>query len=180
MLELLEALELAASRDFKIRCVLIGSKPGFDETSLVEKKLRERPWLRERVMLLPECSPDDVWGNLCAGDIFAFPSHHEGMPNSLLEAMAMGLPAVAFAIPPVREIDAGIEALVLVPPLDSKGLADAMLHLAASPDERAGLGEKGKQRVRERFMVKTNMAEAVRRVAMSQNERPSLRARKSA
>jgi glycosyltransferase involved in cell wall biosynthesis len=38
--------------------------------------------------------------------MFAFTSHHEGMPNSLLEAMAMGVPAIAFAIPPVVELEA--------------------------------------------------------------------------
>jgi teichuronic acid biosynthesis glycosyltransferase TuaC len=177
MLELLEAFKLVASCDPRIRCVLIGSRPGLDDTSLVENKLHEIRSLRERVIVLPECSPDDIWENLCGADIFAFPSHHEGMPNSLLEAMVMGLPSVAFAIPPVREIEAGTEGVVLVPPRDAQLLAQAISRLATNPDERSRIGEKGKQRVLEHFMVRTNMAEAVRRLAISRNGRQPLNER---
>jgi glycosyltransferase involved in cell wall biosynthesis len=104
---------------------------------------------------------------MCAADIFAFTSSDkggEGMPNSLLEAMVMGLPSVAFAIPPVREIEAGTGALNLVPPFDSPRLAEEILGLAASREERARIGERGKQQVLERFMVRSNMVEAVRRL----------------
>ena len=62
--------------------------PAFDETNSVQKKLDQTPNLKERVKLLPACSPDQTWEYLCAADIFAFPSQQrfEGMPNSLLEA----------------------------------------------------------------------------------------------
>jgi glycosyltransferase involved in cell wall biosynthesis len=165
MLELLGAVNLATSRDPRIRCVLIGSKPGFDDTALVEKKLHEAQRLRERVTILPECNPDDVWENLCGADIFAFPSHNEGMPNSLLEAMAMGVPAIAFAIPAVRELEGGTEALILVPPLDSSLFAEAIFRLASCPDERERLGEKGKARVMDHFLVRKSMAEALCRLS---------------
>jgi glycosyltransferase involved in cell wall biosynthesis len=145
--------------------VLLGSKPAFDETALVQKKLNETPILRERVSLLPNCSPDKVWEYLCAADIFAFPSHREGMPNSLLEAMVMGIPAIAFAIPPVLEIGAAKGCLVTVPPLDFTLFSEAILRLAASPAERANIGEKGKARVLQDFMIREKMAEALRRLA---------------
>jgi teichuronic acid biosynthesis glycosyltransferase TuaC len=171
MLELLEALEIAASRNSRVRCVLIGSRPGSDETLFVEKNLRDIPWLSERIMLLPECSPDNVWENLCAADIFAFPSHNEGMPNSLLEAMAMGLPAIAFAIPAVRELEAGTDSLALVPPLDGKLFGEAILRLAASSDERTLLGEKGRALVLEHFMVRKSMGDALQRLNQVVNDR---------
>jgi teichuronic acid biosynthesis glycosyltransferase TuaC len=171
MLELLGAVNLAASRDPRIRCVLIGSKPGFDDTALVEKKLHEVQRLRERVTILPECNPDDVWENLCGADIFAFPSHNEGMPNSLLEAMAMGVPAIAFAIPAVQELEGRTGALVLVPPLDSSLFAEAISRLASSRDERERVGEKGKARVMDRFLVRKSMAEVLRRLSSLVTER---------
>ena len=87
-------------------------------------------------------------------DIFAFASHREGMPNSLLEALAIGVPAIAFAIPAVLEIDAGAGALLLVPPLDTVQYAEALVQLAASPADRVRLGEKGRERVLARFMVR--------------------------
>ena len=121
--------------------------------------------LRDRVLLLPACKPDRVWHYLCAADIFAFPSHEEGMPNSLLEAMIMGIPAIAFAIPPVREIEAGTGALITVPTLNTELFSEAILRLAASPAQRIYIGERGRSRVMDRFMVQKNMAEVVERLA---------------
>src|SRR5262249_12548810 len=158
--ELLEAISLAGARDARIICVLIGSKPALDETSRVQKKLDQTPYLKERVRLLESCTPDEVWEYLCAADIFAFSSHEEGMPNSLLEAMAMGIPAIAFAIPAVRELEAGTGGLALVPPLDCQAFANAILRLAASSDERIAIAQIGRTHVMQRFMVRKNMAEA--------------------
>jgi glycosyltransferase involved in cell wall biosynthesis len=163
--ELLDAVSLAVAKDPRIVCVSVGSNPAFDETTDVQKKLNQTPHVKERVRLLPSCRPDRVWEYLCAADIFAFPSHKEGMPNSLLEAMVMGVPSIAFRIPPVLEIEAGSGCLVAVPPLDPKLLADAILRLAACPDERARVGQKGKAIVMERYMVNKSMAEALRRIA---------------
>jgi glycosyltransferase involved in cell wall biosynthesis len=164
VLELLEACRLASMQDLRIRCVLVGSNPAFDDTGLLTKRLNELAWLRERVMIIPECSPDKVWEYLCAADIFAFPSHNEGMPNSLLEAMSIGLPAIAFAISAVQELENGTGGLVLVPQFEVKPFADAILRLAASPDERRRVGEKGRKVILERFMMDKNMAESLRRV----------------
>ena len=174
--ELLEAVSLAASRDSRITCVVVGSHPAYDETGAVIKKLDDTLLLKERVRVLPVCNPDKVWEYLCAADIFAFPSHKEGMSNSLLEAMIMGVPAVAFAIPSVLEIGAETEALLMVPPFDSELFSEAILRLAASPDERVRIGEIAKGQVMGRFMVRKNMAKALdhlvqvieeRKIAMS-------------
>jgi glycosyltransferase involved in cell wall biosynthesis len=172
--DLLEAVSLAATRDPRIRCVVLGSMPAFDETSSVQKVLDRSSILTDRVKLLPACIPDKVWEYLYAADIFAFPSHNEGMPNSLLEAMAVGLPAVAFAIPAVRVIEAGTEGLVVIPPFDAVLFAEAIVRLAASPNDRARIGEKGRVQVMERFMVRNSMAEALRRLSELVQRRRSL------
>jgi glycosyltransferase involved in cell wall biosynthesis len=163
--ELLHAMSLAVDRDCRLRCLLVGSLPGFDETGVVLKALESSPGLKEHVTLLPACNPDKVWEYLCGADLFAFPSHNEGMPNSLLEALAMGLPAVAFAIPPVLQIERGSGGLVTVPPFSCTELSEAILRLAASGDERARIGARGRTQVMEHFMINKNMAEAVRRIA---------------
>jgi glycosyltransferase involved in cell wall biosynthesis len=76
----------------------------------------------------------------------------------------MGVPAVAFAIPPVVEIAAGAEGVLLVPPQDVTGLAEALVRLAAAPDERAQRGAIGKNQVLERFMMHKNTAIALDRL----------------
>ncbi|MGH8055646.1 MAG: glycosyltransferase family 4 protein, partial [Candidatus Entotheonellia bacterium] len=117
------------------------------------------------VRLLPACAPEHIWDCLCGADLFAFTSYREGMPNSLLEAMAMGVPAVAFAIPSVLELDGGQGAVLTVPPFDASLLAEAILRLLNSPAERGQLGEQGKARILERYMVKDNMATALESLA---------------
>jgi glycosyltransferase involved in cell wall biosynthesis len=167
LIELLDAVALAASHNSKIVCVIVGSHQGFDETHAIRKKLYESAVLQERVQLLPACTPDQVWEYLCAADIFAFPSHQrfEGMPNSLLEAMVSGVPAIAFAIPPVLELEAGSGALMTVPPFDASLFAQAILRLAASPQEREQMGKRGATRVRENFLLEKNMAQVLQRLA---------------
>lgn len=162
--ELIDALALAAAKNPDITGVLVGAMPAFDETNAVYKTLEDRPELRRHMTLLPACPPEKVWEYLCAADLFAFTSHEEGMPNSLLEALAMGVPAVAFAIPPVVEIAAGAEGVLLVPPQDVTGLAEALVRLAAAPDERAQRGAIGKNQVLERFMLHKNIAVALDRL----------------
>jgi glycosyltransferase involved in cell wall biosynthesis len=162
--DLIEAVSLAAAHDPRIVCLLIGSVPAFDDTVAVQKEIAATK-LTGRVKLFPACDPGRVWDYLCAADIFAFTSHKEGMPNSLLEAMAIGLPAVAFAIPPVLEIKSDTGCLISVPPLDTAGFSDALLRLARSPAHRAQIGQLARRRVMDRFMVKKNMALALQRLS---------------
>jgi glycosyltransferase involved in cell wall biosynthesis len=173
MMELLEAMSIAVRANSSLKCAIVGSKPAFDDTTAVKKILDERPDLRENARLLPECDPAKVWEYLCAADIFAFPSHREGMPNSLLEAMAMGVPAVAFAIPPVVELDNRSGALMTVPPFDTQSLARAIEELAASPETRQAVGARGKAKVLKNFMVRKSMAQAVDLLSEVVNERLS-------
>ena len=107
ILELVDALAIAVQKDARITALLLGAMPGFDDQQAVDAKLSEMPVLRHRVRILPACDPTSVWDYLCAADIFVFTSHREGMPNSLLESMAMAVPSIAFAIPPVKEIEGG-------------------------------------------------------------------------
>ncbi len=164
LFDLLEAMRSATLRNPALRCVLVGSVPGFDDTSALREKLQQDTSLEERVRILPSCDPAGIWELLCAADIFVFPSYAEGMPNSLLEAMAMGIASVAYAIPPVVELEGGSGGLVLVPTGDAARLSEAILRLAERPDERVRRGTEGRARVRSHFMVQQNLPEALRRL----------------
>lgn len=163
--ELVDAFALAATRRADLRGVIIGADPAFDDSEAVRRKLQSTGELAGRLSILPACPPDEIWEFLCAADVFAFTSHNEGMPNSLLEAMSMGIPAIAFAISPVKEIEAGTGGLVLVPPLDSERFAEEIVRLAADPGERARIGEIGRAQVFERFLIRRSMAAALARLS---------------
>jgi glycosyltransferase involved in cell wall biosynthesis len=90
---------------------------------------------------------DDVPAFLATGDVFAFPSHQEGFPLVLLEAMAVGLPVVSSAIPgPVEMIEDGVDG-ALVPPGDPAALARALAGLVATPEKSAALGLAARAKV---------------------------------
>ena len=101
-------------------------------------------------------------GELAAGrwDVVVQPSvvlpdgETEGIPVTLLEAMAHGVPVVASAIGGIPELLEGGSGL-LVPPEDPGALADALAGLAADPELRAALGESGRQRIAQEFEAGT-------------------------
>ncbi|MBO0712503.1 MAG: glycosyltransferase family 4 protein, partial [Acetobacteraceae bacterium] len=76
---------------------------------------------------------EDVPDLLAATDIFALPSHFEGLPMSVIEAMLVGLPVVATAIRGPREQVLDGRTGFLVPPGQAQPLARALGRLAADP-----------------------------------------------
>jgi glycosyltransferase involved in cell wall biosynthesis len=89
---------------------------------------------------------EDVAALLAAADIFALPSHFEGLPMSVIEAMLTGLPVVATDIRGPREqVVDGVTGL-LIPPQQVAPLAAALSRLAADPALRAAMGSAGKDR----------------------------------
>jgi glycosyltransferase involved in cell wall biosynthesis len=81
--------------------------------------------------------------------IFVFPSEREGSPAVLQEAMSAGLAVVAADSAGTPEVvgDAGI----LVNPKDARGIADALVHLAAHPEVVRDLSQRAQERVRREF-----------------------------
>jgi glycosyltransferase involved in cell wall biosynthesis len=73
--------------------------------------------------------------------VFVLPSRYEGMPLALLEAQALGVPAVAFDCPtgPAEIISA--ESGIVVPAGDTQALADALLRLLADAPLRERMGQ---------------------------------------
>ncbi len=75
----------------------------------------------------------DVRPWLAASDCFVFPSYREGFPNVVIEAGAMGLPAIVTDINGSREIVRQGENGVIIPPRDENALHGAMKAFAGSP-----------------------------------------------
>ncbi len=89
---------------------------------------------------------EDIPALLAAADIFALPSHFEGLPMSVIEAMLTGLPVVATDVRGPREQVVPGETGLLAPPRMVAPLAEALRRLAADAGLRARMGEAGRAR----------------------------------
>jgi glycosyltransferase involved in cell wall biosynthesis len=93
----------------------------------------------------------DVAAILAASDIFALPSHFEGLPMSVIEAMLCGLPVVATDIRGPREQVVPGETGLLVPAATVGPLAEALSALASDEALRARFGAAGRLRALAKF-----------------------------
>ena len=100
----------------------------------------------------------DVPEILAFTDIFVLPTLFEGLPHSILEAMAAGKSVVASRVDGVGEVVVDKETGLLVEAGDVGQLADALDHLIQNRTAREDMGRKGKKRVNQLFGL-NNMIE---------------------
>lgn len=94
---------------------------------------------------------DDVPRLLASCDIAVLPSKAEGLPNAVLEYLAVGLPTVASRVGGNAEIVQDGKTGLLVPPDDSSALAEALLRLLRDPGFAVNLGNRGREYVTSEF-----------------------------
>ena len=94
---------------------------------------------------------DDIERMMQALDVFVLPSYREGMPRSIIEAMASGKPVVATDIRGCREEVVQGETGLLVPVADVGALAQALVHVLSQPRMARDMGVRGRQRAQAAF-----------------------------
>ena len=92
---------------------------------------------------------------LASGDIFVLPSHHEGLPVAVLEALAYGLATIATPVGSLPEFLVDRESVIFVQPANVDQLVDALEHLLNSADERRRLGAQARAVFRRHFDIAT-------------------------
>jgi len=95
---------------------------------------------------------DDTVNLLATSDIAVFSSYKEGLPNAVLESMAVGLPLIATRIPGTEEA-LGESYPYLVEPKNEKQLAKMMKELLIEKNRRTEIGQKNFQRVQSSFAI---------------------------
>lgn len=97
----------------------------------------------------------DVRPYLARAHVCVLPSYGEGMPRSVLEAMAMGRAVLTTDVPGCRETVKDGQNGLIVPARDAAALADGMLRLVAEPERLEAMGQKSRAMAEQRFDVNT-------------------------
>ena len=129
---LIDAFKNLKTKFNQIKLIIIGNGTFFDNIQDIIKKDSKD------IMLINHT--DDVPGFLSAIDLFVFPSEGEGMPNSLLEAMSVGLPVIGFEVLGVKDIIQTNYNGILVKERDSNALKEEIKKIIYSPNKGKNYG----------------------------------------
>lgn len=151
---LLRAFRLLADQFPELRLLCCGEQ--YDDTKLRMESLARDIGLSDRVAFLDvQYDMSDMYRQM---GIYVHPSLSEGFSNSILEAMAHGLPVVAADVGGNPEaVVTGVTGL-LVPPGDADALARAMTTLLLDPALCRKMGHAGYARVRHSFSLRSMIA----------------------
>jgi glycosyltransferase involved in cell wall biosynthesis/Ser/Thr protein kinase RdoA (MazF antagonist) len=131
----------------RLQLQLFGEGPLRQELILLAKKLE----IADIVHFMGQT--DQVMSYLQQADIFVLPSRAEGISNALLEAMAVGLPAVVSRIPGNVDLIEHEKNGLLFTVDDPDSLAKSLLTVLTQPDCRERLGRNARQRVEDHFSL---------------------------
>lgn len=142
---LVEALALLRKRDIEAELRIVGDGPTRGD---LERQIAALG-LSDRITLTGELPPAEVSRELAASDLFAMASFSEGLPISIMEAMAVGVPVISTWIAGIPELARQGETALTVPPADAGALADAIARLAGDEALRVRLARAGRALVEE-------------------------------
>lgn len=145
---LLKAAEALTPESPHLRVLLVGSGT---ELSRLQNYVANSPKLAGRVIF--PGTVERVAGLLNAMDVFVLPSRMEGMSNTLLEALAVGLPAVATRVGGNPEVIAEGECGYLFAPQDVPELVSQLRTLLRDSPLRVALGKAARERALRHFSL---------------------------
>jgi sugar transferase (PEP-CTERM/EpsH1 system associated) len=141
--------EAAGSERRHLRLVMVGDGPLQEDVNraLAGSEARAVTWLPGR--------RDDIDEVLRGLDLFVLPSRNEGISNTILEAMATGLPVVATDVGGNPELVTAGSTGALVPAADASALAAALRGYVDAPELARTNGAAGRERVLRDFSIDT-------------------------
>jgi glycosyltransferase involved in cell wall biosynthesis len=142
-----------------VRCLVVGDAPRRRYLGHL-LNLADRLGVRGRLVFVGE--QEDVAPFVDAMDVFVLPSLTEGLPLTVLEAMAVGKPVVGTDVGGISEAVRHGETGFVVPPRDPRKLAEALIGLLGDPSSARAMGEAGRRRVEKAFTMDNEVAQTVR------------------
>jgi glycosyltransferase involved in cell wall biosynthesis len=156
---LLKACHLLKERGYEFDCQIVGEGPLRDD---LEAQIRQLG-LENVVTLCGALPHQAVIDKYKQSSLFALPcvvqadGERDGIPNVILEALAMELPVVSTRHSGIPEVIEDGENGLLVPPETEIPLVDALAQLLDDPELRQKLGSKGRTTIMRSFSVESNV-----------------------
>jgi glycosyltransferase involved in cell wall biosynthesis len=144
----LRAAALVAAEYPRAQFVIVGEGRDYDLSNQL-KKLAEALGIGDKVHFLGY--REDLPSIYATFDLFLLSSRREGICNSLLEAMAMGIPVVATDVGGTKELIVDGQTGYMVSEGDVEGMARSLLGLARNDVLRKKLGDAARKRIEEDF-----------------------------
>ncbi len=142
---------LAAGRD--VEFLIAGAGP--EESNL--RRLARELGIAQKVTFVPNLS--ELTESLEAMDIFCLPSLQQGLGTIMLEPMAMAKPVIATGVGGVYSVVDDGKTGLMVPPSNSRALAEKILELLNHPERARAIGEAARARVAAEFSVEKMIRE---------------------
>jgi glycosyltransferase involved in cell wall biosynthesis len=155
---LIDACKQLGDAGHRFDCIIVGDGPEAD--ALAAQIARHK--LEESVHLAGVVFQERLKEYLHKADIIVLPcvvaqdQDMDGIPNSLMEGMAMEIPAVSTTISGIPELIHNDQSGLLVPPNDAEALAEALARLLTDPALRRRLGKAGRAQVVADYAIDKN------------------------
>jgi glycosyltransferase involved in cell wall biosynthesis len=156
--ELMDAAPAVVAQQPNVRFLLIGD-------GILQESLRQRAHaagIADNVVFAGLIPRERIPAMLAAMDVLVHTSLREGLARVLPQALAMGVPCVAFDLDGAPEVVIDGATGFLVRPGDDIGLADAIVRLLRDPELRSRMGAAGRRWVDPRWRVDTMIDEIAR------------------
>jgi len=147
---LIEAVNLIRDKINDIKCYIIGNGPQYE---MLKEKIISLE-LQDRVFLLKAVPNEQIRDLVWEKEIYVSSSIYEGLPISLLEAMALEMPIVACDVGGVKDILENDVNGLLVEPNQPQILADTIIALINNPDNQKKYGKNARQLAVDEFSIK--------------------------
>ena len=156
---LINACRILADRGYRFKCLIAGTGP---QERLLKQMIEENE-LEDYVSLVGVVFQEELRDYLNRATIFVLPCvvagdrDMDGIPVSLMEAMAMQVPVISTTISGIPELVEDKKTGLLTPPANAEALAEAIASLLDDEQLRVTLGKAGRQKVIEAFEIKKNV-----------------------